>query len=268
MPNALVTSDVPFRPELLVIERDTNWSDLPSAVGRLVKSRTLQQLHIKTVKIGEFPSNALVGPPNALTVYFRSPALGGRCYPISEIHARHFASQVDEAIRILQNLAATEIELSASEGWGREMLSELDLSIPIGTMPPGSGEVRVHQKTGADVLISQRLRPRHAPRPIKGAFWLNHHPEWRSIVDGVLNHGLTECELIISQSNDFGVNAKFQAKIRGAGLSLGGELKEYSKTRWVIRARFKPRGFKSRMTEILMRISSWLKIGSTSLPDI
>jgi hypothetical protein len=212
------------------------------AVGRrqgelLRASAVLGQLAVLPVSAAEseqlqFPH----GHPRTGLVYASHPVREGSYVPLAEFHRRMFEDKFTEIMRILASLGASRIEVTASEGWSRDMAAELGVDLPavIRTGARGGRQESVHQ----DLLYAAEL-PANRSRSLPGDLaWYWSEDTWKELGRQRLQHGLKRFTLRFEYRDNFGITAGLALGIAKQGLDIGGTFREQVDTTWILTAQF------------------------------
>ena len=143
-------------------------------------------------------------------------------------------------------LGATEIEVHHVTGWSKEFLGGIALTVPVGA-GLGEASARAAVESGGNELTSVLLRAelsdggREKPFVPDGLVWYETEHLWQMVAAGRIQHGLRRCQLAVTYTDDFGVNAKLHGAVTENGkakakLDLGGAWTEHTSTIWQIHA--------------------------------
>jgi hypothetical protein len=189
-----------------------------------------------------------IGHPRVGVVYVSDPAEPWRYWPAADFHRRVFEHKFAEAARLVMALGAETLRVHSKRGWSGE--------IAIGLLVPLPGLKR-HGKLGGtagrgqDLLFEANLHPSQQPALPDGLVWYAQEPSWQMVAAGRLQHGLTDFELKVEWTDDYGLNAGYHEKVgRKKGLDLGGDFLAHKSTLWTIEGTFAPlpprKGWKAR----------------------
>ncbi|MBV8987153.1 MAG: hypothetical protein JO372_01205 [Solirubrobacterales bacterium] len=185
-----------------------------------------------------------IGHPLPKMVYIGSPAVPARYYPVADFHRRVFEEKFSEAALLLMGLGAERFSVWSIQGWSRDIAG--DLETPLQKVVKTGGEVKSKQKKDNRLLFEAELTPRGVTLP-KALVWYQHEPSWRTIAEGRLKYGLRNCSLIVSSTEDYGIDTELAAKLRRRKiLSLGGEFTKHVDTIWVMEGTFAPAARRAR----------------------
>ena len=177
-----------------------------------------------------------VGHPRVGVVYVSDPADSSRYWPAAEFHKRVFEHKFAEAARLVMALGVETMRVHSKRGWGGELA--VGLLVPL----PGlkrQAKLGTSAEREQDILFEARLQPSQAPALPDGLVWYSQEPSWQMVAAGRLAHGLTEFELKVEWTDDYGINAAFQDKVRRKKLlDLGGDFLAHKSTLWTIEGTF------------------------------
>lgn len=173
----------------------------------------------------EFP----VGHPQANTLYVAHPVRKGYYLPYDGAEDRVFQDKVDDFIRLVQCLGATEISFrslsgrSVSETFNSGYEGGLDYrgitrNANLGSEGSASGDYS--RNTSKEIGHSRRfdpVRPPYCPDDIK---WLEYDPSWQSLVKQRLDGNILEYTMRISSEDAMSTNSsqKMSLKVSYEGL--------------------------------------------------
>ena len=215
------------------------WGSVNQSTGknniRLVSMSEARDIH--------FPP----GHPQVDELYIGHPAAGDRYYPAWDFHRAVFEHKFAEAIRLLMALGGTRIEVHHVEGWSKEVIGTMALSVP-----EVSADVQVTSKNSdtRQLLLEADLDPTWK-RPFlpRGLVWYPNEPMWQAVAQGRLKHRMRTCQMVVNYEDNYGVNASLGAqieKLKGK-LRLGGKWKDHQSTIWRVRAHFGGRNWIRRL---------------------
>jgi|GEM_PF-2837230 len=228
----------PKKPDIL-------WDGIAGAIKTIAKKRAafdyIEVPH--RIASAELMWKGIV-KPELDKFYIVSPRNDRVYFPFEKFHSLAFEEKVNEALRILMHLKPRELLVVHEEGYdvGVDVSTEIHAK---SKLVKGGGELQSHRKTDKKVMIRgtfqkpgllERFRSVHLPDDL---LWYPTEEKWRSIVDGVLQHGLKEVDLEIDYLEDFGVNTKLQADImKQANWKGKSNYTQFQKTRWKVVATF------------------------------
>jgi hypothetical protein len=173
-----------------------------------------------------------VGHPVHKVLYVGHPAAPRRYVAMGDFHRALFEHKVAETIRLLVGLGATDVEIEHVSGWTS--------TAEVGVNVAGLGGVETEHKKarGGRVMTKLILRPRREPHIPDDLVWYGGEPLWQAIAQARLDANLESFELDIKYTDDFSVNAKLSATVRGIGIEAGGTFTEHKETVWHLRGNF------------------------------
>ena len=209
-----------------------------SVDGRMQAVRQLREDGVPLLPVTSHQAAALqlpIGHPRLGVIYVCDPADPRRYWPAAEFHRRVFERKFAEAARLLMALGACSMQVRSERGWRGEMA--------VGMLPPIKdvlkGKASASAERSSEMLLEASLEPRGAPEIPPDLIWYPHEPSWQMVAEGRMHRGLTDFAIKVESTDDYGINADFEAKARGAKLlQLGGEFTAHKATTWVIEGRF------------------------------
>jgi hypothetical protein len=179
-----------------------------------------------------------VGHPRVGVVYVSDPAESSRYWPAADFHKRVFEHKFAEAARLVMALGAETMRVHSKRGWGGELAIGLLVPIPVLKRQAKLGAAAEREQ---DILFEARLQPSQLPALPDGLIWYSQEPSWQMVAAGRLTHGLTDFELKVEWTDDYGINAAFQDKVRRKKLlEFGGDFVAHKSTLWTIEGTFAP----------------------------
>ena len=188
------------------------------------------------------------GHPKTDVLYIAHPCIVDRYCTAAAFHRLVFEHKFSEAITLLMALGATTIEVHHVTGWSKELLGGIALTVPVAN---GLGEVSVGggvesgENETQSVLLRAELSDAGREKPFvpDGLVWYLTEHLWQMVAAGPIRHGLRSCQLAVTYTDDFGVNAELYGAVTGDGkakakLDLGGAWTEHTSTIWQIHAHF------------------------------
>jgi uncharacterized protein (DUF697 family) len=176
-----------------------------------------------------------LGHPRPRVVYVVHPGLPAVYYPIAHFHRFAFEHKFAEAVRLVESLGATEIEVMSATGWSQDFAATL--SVPLGFRPlRGEAEFGGRAESRAYALFKATYKSTNKPTLPDNPVWYAHEPTWRQIAEGRLKYGLRDFSLDVRYQDNFGINAKLAATMQSVDptLDLGGAFVEHQATIWRI----------------------------------
>ena len=173
------------------------------------------------------------GHPRPEVVYAGHPVDWRTYVPMADIHRFLFEHKVAEAQRLLRSLGASRIVVEHIEGWDQSAGVSADVGIPTTATHVDVGASAHRQRAyGTQVMSVMELTPTGEPRVPEGLVWMSHEPLWQEVAEARVNSGLKSFTLDVRSTEDYGIDAKAKAALSGAGLDLGGEVREHKTTTW------------------------------------
>jgi hypothetical protein len=223
----LLCDEVDIATLVEVISGTTDPSPLIDALSRL-KERGVHVLPIarSEARVLTFP----MSHPQDGYLYIGHPGVPHLYYPAAQFHRLTFEHKVSEAIRILQSLGATELEIEHVTGWK----GKVSLGVEISNLFTGEG----HANKGSEskILYKATLDGTRNPTLPDNVVWYLHEPTWQHIAEGRLYHGLRSFALEVRYEEDFGINVSLGAKLREATdlFNTSGQIERLENTVWRI----------------------------------
>jgi hypothetical protein len=178
------------------------------------------------------------GHPLRKVVYVGDPGVAGDYYPIATFPRVLFAGKVAEAIRLLRSLGATEISIEYLQGFEQGGAVNLSASSPTGGGVDAEAVVNRTNKARSGAKTTMQLSPTTPPHIPSDLVWFRTEPLWQEIANARLESGLRQFTIDVNYTDDFGINAKLEAKIASVGLGLGGSFTEFRETNWKLTGTF------------------------------
>ncbi|MUT66153.1 hypothetical protein [Paenibacillus sp. NEAU-GSW1] len=176
--------------------------------------------------------------------YILSPHNNRAYFPFEKYHTLAFEEKVNEAIKILMHLKPRELLVVHEEGYELDVNTNAEVKAKA-KLVKGSGEMQMEKKSEKKVMFKASFQKPGLFNNFKTVqlpndlIWYPSEEKWRSIVDGVLHHGLKEVDMGIHYFEDFGINSKLQADImKQANIKIGSEVTQFKKTSWKVIASF------------------------------
>lgn len=222
----------------------------PVAEFRCASPDVLRQLPWK------FP----VGHPLEGEFYARHPLRSDLYLLIENYHQQLFQDRFGELKDLLAALGAAEIEIEATEGLGRQMLSayqsELSGSDSVVTGAAASSGTSESEQTRTanirTVRYRMRLSPSRAPHLPNDLVWFPHEPTWQRVASTALSGACKELSVEFRMSDEYAVSRKRLERVRGELSLFDGKvevsfqkeserfLQELRQTAWRVTACFQP----------------------------
>ena len=201
--------------------------------------------------VSQSEANALSfapGHPKTDVLYVGHPCIADRYCTMAAFHRLVFEHKFSEAITLLMALGATTMEVRHVTGWSKDLLGGMALTVSvahgIGEASAGGG-IKSAENDSQGVLLRAELSSggRKTPFVPDGLVWYPTEHLWQTVATGRIQHGLTSCQLAVTYTDDFGVNAELHGAVTGnskakAKLDFGGAWTEHTSTIWQIHAVF------------------------------
>lgn len=186
-------------------------------------------------KLIKFP----LGHPRKDVIYVGHPVLNDVYYTLAEFHRKTFEHKISEAIKLFENLGVKKLRIKHKKGWKNKFTLGANLDIPLEDIEV-DGRANINKtKNKENKVIDERIYKNNDSFKIPEELsWYYHEPNWQSIANGRLNHGLKKFDLSIHYEEDFGVDADLKAKIESYGFNLGGQFEKLKSTIWEIKGEF------------------------------
>ena len=177
------------------------------------------------------------GHPQDDVVYVAHPLIAEVYYPLASFHRFLFEHKVTEAIRLLMSLGAKTMLVEHVDGWSREFAG--NLSLPIPQLEGTAGlSASLKQKAESSMLFRATLKGLDNPSIPSDLLWFPHEPTWQQVAEGRIKYGLQEFSLIVSYTDDLGINADLTAKLAEMEFGIGGKFQRFKMTKWKIEGVF------------------------------
>lgn len=177
------------------------------------------------------------GHPRDRVLYVGHPAVPTTYYAAAGFHHLTFEHKFAEAVELVMDLGATQLEVEHVKGWSDELAANLAVPLPM-----AGAEAGLHAKQsrshGSSALFKASLKGNANPKLPDGLVWFPHEPTWQQLAEGRLKHGLTQFQLSVRYEDDYGIDAGLKLTAGKAGLDLGGSFQEHESTVWRIEGNF------------------------------
>ena len=201
--------------------------------------------------VSQSEANALSfapGHPKTDVLYVGHPCIADRYCTMAAFHRLVFEHKFSEAITLLMALGATTIEVRHVTGWSKDLLGGMALTVPVahgfGDASAGGG-IKSAENDSQEVLLRAELLNAGRKKPFvpDSLVWYPTEHLWQTVAAGRIRHGLVSCQLAVTYTDDFGVNAELHGAVTGnsktkAKLDFGGAWTEHTSTIWQIHADF------------------------------
>jgi len=202
------------------------------------KHNSLQGLRVLTVTESEARQLDLPhGHPRSGMIYAEHPlpSMSRSYFPVADFHQRVFEHKFAELLRMLTSLGATRIEVSASEGWSREVAAKIDLDLPVKRL---DSKVEANRSQKRELLYRATLPDNSSHELPDDLTWYAFEETWKEVARQRLYHRLGNFHLQLSYRDDFGVTAEIAQSLTAAGFSLGGTFTRQVDTQWLLSGDF------------------------------
>jgi hypothetical protein len=242
-------SKKPLTSRLPIIMRPTSPNIVWDGIAGVIKTISKEWAYFDYLEVPhEIASSELIWKgtvrPELNNFYIISPRNNKVYFPFEKYHSLAFEEKVNEAIRIMMHLKPRELLVVHEEGYGHGINTSTEVEAKA-KMFEGKGEVQLEKKTGKEVKFkasfqeSKQLDWEKSIQLPDDLIWYPTEEKWRSIVEGVLTHGLKQVDMEINYIEDFGVNAKLQADImKQANIKVKSDVTQFQKTSWNVIASF------------------------------
>jgi len=178
------------------------------------------------------------GHPRDGILYIGHPAIPNVYYTTADFHRVIFEHKFSEAVKLLLNLGATEINVEHHSGWERAFSSNLSVPLPSSDVSVRA-ETSMNNKSEEKLLFTAQLEGTDTPKLPNSLVWYPHEPTWQTIAEARLEFGLKDFVLNVTYNDDFGVNAGLKVAVSKTGLDLGGKFEDHTSTEWRISGKFR-----------------------------
>jgi len=196
----------------------------------------LGDLNIQQVSLTEATALDMpAGRPVIGSVYAPHPCVDSLFYPIASFHRWVFNDKIADASRLLRSLGATSIKIESVQGWDKSISANLaglvngaDVGAQAGSMSTSS----------AIVIFECTFENECEPSVPKDLRWYAQEPLWQEVGEGRLQHGMRTFSLEVTYNEDHNINAGLKAKLKKAGLDIGGAFRDHVATTWKMTGTF------------------------------
>ena len=195
-------------------------------------SRKRQKDDLVLIIPRSFSSHLKLPPSHPLDqnfVYVAHPTDPNTYLPISEFHRFVFEDKCKELLNILTYLGAKSITIRHVHGWSDNITIKLGANIPNASMDAGGGKQSDRQ---SKILYTAKLNNTRKPALPSQLAWYHHESLWQAMATMRLKGGLTEFQVDLEYSDDFGINATLKSRINKIGMNVGGNFVEHQSTVW------------------------------------
>jgi len=181
------------------------------------------------------------GDPNRHELYIGSPADRRTYYPTASFHEDVLFERYGELRELLSRIGATRIHARVTRGRGFDgsIHGEAPVSDAV-TVGAGGGAHKHEQSAREDVRELKPSRPTSREEIAEGLAWFSREKDWQRLADLALAGRAARETIYFRQSNDFGLNANFEAAVKNLPVSvkIGGDYRQYVDTVWEVDAIF------------------------------
>jgi hypothetical protein len=209
-------------------------SEAATAIGML------RQQGIDVWPVGRTEARTLQLPPGHPQdglLYVGHPTVPAIYHPAAEFHQRVFEHKFCEAVDLLMALGASKITVKRQEGYTREDARKMDL--PLTPTESFGGWFKRSRARDSEILFFATF-PGSSPQLPEGLVWFPWERTWQTVARARTEHHTEEFSLVVSYTENYGVDAGLKAKAAGVGLSVGGEFQEQKDTVWQMDGEFRP----------------------------
>lgn len=189
-------------------------------------------------KLTKAEAVALKFPPGHAqegVLYAQHPTQDEKYFPCASFHRFVFEHKFAEVIRILTALGATRIKVEHVTGWKRDFGANIQAPIE-GVDTSASAGSNSNQDNS--LMYEAEYEGHTCPTLPEDIAWYSHEPTWQSTAEGRMKYKLKKFNLVLSYTEDYGVNADLAAKAGKLNISLGGKFGEHTSTVWRIEGEF------------------------------
>jgi len=179
-----------------------------------------------------------LGHPRSKLAYAGHPANPSQYFPFADFHRALFELKVDEALRLVIALGATNVAVEHVQGWGRGAGINIGLALPTALPTDVSTSAGVQRSQSTYIMTRMTLNPSGPPSVPPGLFWLPQEALWQTVVRARMESGLSSFELNVESADDYGINGSVKALLLKTGIELGGNFREHQYTVWRLRGDF------------------------------
>ncbi len=157
-------------------------------------------------------------------VYAAHPRNENYYFRLADYHPSLVKDKRAEFIDLAASLGAKRITLLAENGASTEGNVHAGVE-GVSNVASASAEAGGHSRTrkGFEVAVEFTDLPLTPPRLPESTHWLATEPLWNTMANARLNYWVTSFRVKFSYASDFGINAEFEAGVKGLGLKAGGE---------------------------------------------
>jgi hypothetical protein len=168
-------------------------------------------------------------------LYAQHPTQHDKYFPCASFHRFVFEHKFAEAIRILTALGATRIRVEHVTGWKRDFGVNIQAPIEGIDISASAGST---SSLGNSLMYEAEYEGHKTPELPEDIAWYSHEPTWQSTAEGRIKYKLKKFNLVLSYTEDYGVNADLAVKAEKLSISLGGKFGEHTSTVWRLEGEF------------------------------
>lgn len=174
-------------------------------------------------------------PTNKKQVYVGHPRDSHAYYPFYDFHRAMFEHKYSELLRLVSCLGAKKIRIEHITGWGKELLFNAG-----GTYEGdnASGGTKHTNKSKSSIISEFNLNNDVIPHIPTDMIWLESESLWKEFARMRMENNLLDYNIQLEYTDDFGINAELEAKIKGAKIGIGGNFITYNQTVWDFKVEF------------------------------
>ena len=211
-----------------------------SAVGTALAAARARDSGVDVLTVASTEAASLTFPPGHprdRVLYVGHPAVPTTYYAAAGFHRQTFEHKFAEAVELVMDLGATQLEVEHVKGWSDELAANLEVPASMAGAEVGL-QAEQSRSHGSSALFKATLKGNANPKLPDGLVWFPHEPTWQQVAEGRLEHGLTQFQLSVRYEDDYGIDAGLKVKAGKAGLDLGGSFEEHESTVWRIEGNF------------------------------
>src|SRR5208282_3743874 len=123
------------------------------------------------------------------------PANHSQYFPFADSHRALFELKVDEALRLVIALGATNVAVEHVQGWSQGAGINIGLALPTTLPTDVSASAGVQRSQGTYIMTRMTLNPSGPPSVPPGLVWLPQEALWQTVVRARMESGLSSFEL-------------------------------------------------------------------------
>ena len=168
-------------------------------------------------------------------LYAQHPTQHDKYFPCASFHRFVFEHKFAEAIRILTALGATRLKVEHVTGWKRDFGANIQAPVEGVDTSASAG---VSSTQGNSLMYEAEYEGHTNPELPDDIAWYSHEPTWQSTAEGRIKYKLKKFNLVLSYTEDYGVNADLAVKAEKLNISLGGKFGAHTSTVWRLEGEF------------------------------